>query len=290
MINTKILISDSQYHRIFEQDERIDFSDYHDEDYIDAFFIFFRNWIKNKYGEEIFRYPISNLISRFSKEFIIDNLGENEFRLMTIRAEPTISKYTIPNIVKKLIDKKLYTLPSAYKEERFLDKYSDYLDIFRTQLDLPYFIDLKIEEPKPQKLTTLCVVNFKGWLLYDERYPIKSQRITHNLREYLENYMNIDFGNRAYGQTNLINNGSTFIGIDDWIKKDLKELKKEIKKLPLSKLYLKALRFKADFESAKLDIICIGDIRWNNRQHVKDEIKNFISSKGYGPNLVIDVV
>ena len=52
--------------------EEFDINDYSDEDFVEVFVKYFRNWVKKKHGDEIGGYPMSYLFKKYEDEFLTD--------------------------------------------------------------------------------------------------------------------------------------------------------------------------------------------------------------------------
>ena len=49
--------------------EEFNLNDYSDEDFVEVFVKYFRNWVKKKHGDEIGGYPMSLLFKKYTNEF-----------------------------------------------------------------------------------------------------------------------------------------------------------------------------------------------------------------------------
>lgn len=286
----KIIILESQLNSILEETEEISFSDYTDEDYFDAFFYIFRKWLKKKHGEETFRYPMSYLLNQYSKEFILDTLGQDFLsgRLRDEGDDYRINRWDLPRVVQELVKKKVHNLPSVQKQESFLEKYQSFIDMIVPSLELPNFVNLRLEEKKPQRVTVTPVIGYEEWLKHPERFYTSRGNMEKKFLDYLENFLGVEIGNPAHGQTEILFRNPSRLGEEEWIKQELnKKLKKQIRALPYSQ-NLKAIRFTADDSGGEMKLIFKDMAGWSQRREFKNSVQELLTQEGYGPNLRLE--
>ena len=95
--------------------ERFNINDYSDEDFVEVFVKYFRNWVKKKHGDEIGGYPMSYLFKKYDKEFFTD-IGFDESRHYYGSGAAKFVK-----IGRDIILKQLETLPSLEPNKKFTE-------------------------------------------------------------------------------------------------------------------------------------------------------------------------
>ena len=65
---------------------------------------------------------------------------------------PEIGRWSIQELVTKLIKNNKVQIPTLRKQERFVDKYKNQIPMFIKRLDLPNYISISIEEEKPYEI------------------------------------------------------------------------------------------------------------------------------------------
>jgi len=250
----------------------VDLSEYTDEDFLEVFFEKFRPWIKMTHGDEASTMPMSYLIPKYIKEF-----GQ----LYSAREAYGSTVRKAVSIGQAIVEKGERQLTSLRPQYNFLEKYAKPLKFFMDELNLPDFIQIKLTEPKPYYVKMDVIVDFEELLKYDGDVP-SLDFINGKFRNFLTNYLGIDFGKSSHGGLNFAFPTAVFNKYEErWVKDDLnKIIKKEIKKLP-SASSLRGIKFIPNHSlgSSQLQMLRnSGSYRLGN---VKTEIENLLSSLGY---------
>lgn len=282
--------------------EQTNFDAYDDEDFLDAFFQLFRNYIKRYKGAKSLDYPMSYLLKRYSVDFVKDTLGEDYLKNLTgweegddldeLLQDWVISQYDAKRIVTRAIEQQRYNLPKLVQQERFTEKYKTIIDNFITEgLELPDYVTVVLDEPNPHTFVVKTTVDFQKWIKDPKEVRISSSTIENKLKKFLQDYLGLDFGYIKYGQSEIGGQKIDFVGVDSWVKNELnKKIKKELKTLPDSR-YVKAIRFKEPkYNKAELELVFHSDTRWNSKNDIVKEYKEKLLELGYGPNLEVDKV
>lgn len=232
-----------------DNSNNVDLSEYTDEDFLEVFFEKFRPWIRVTHGEEAATMPMSYLASKYIKEF-----GEIYTPNRTLFGNVTNKAM---HIGRAIVQKGERQLTSLRPEHNFLEKYAKPIKFFVEELNLPDFIQIKFNEPKTYKANMEVIVDFEELLKYDGDIPTLPE-INNKFRNFLTNYLGIDFGKSTHGGLNFtFPNNVTNKYEERWVKDDLnKIIKKEIKKLP-SASYIRGVKFipSHDLRASKLQLL-----------------------------------
>jgi len=255
-----------------ENSPTLDLSEYDNEDFLEVFFSKFRPWVKATHGEEVGTLPMSYLIKKYINEFSQLYMRELPFGNVSSKAV---------RLGKEIVSKGEHQLTSLRPQHNFLEKYAKPLKFFVEDLNLPDFIQIKFNEPKPYRANMEVIVDFEELLKYDGDVP-SLDFINGKFRNFLTNYLGIDFGKSSHGGLNFAFPTAVFNKYEErWVKDDLnKIIKKEIKKLP-SASSLRGIKFIPNHSlgSSQLQMLRnSGSYRLGN---VKTEIENLLSSLGY---------
>jgi len=172
---------------------------YDDSDYIEVFLKFFRPWVKEKHGDEISNYPLSYLVKKYISEFAQD---------FEIDPTSTILGYrdNIRNVAavgKALVQKGKTKLASLQSKEKFTEKYKKQLDFFVNRLELPDFIKLDFIEEIPYNVIGRVRVDWEKLIKYPTDKTFRSNDISRELKNKIENFLGVELGNPTYGQLSL---------------------------------------------------------------------------------------
>jgi hypothetical protein len=250
----------------------LDLSEYDNKDFLEVFFAKFRPWIKATHGDEVGTMPMSYLIKKYIGEFSQLYMRELPFGNFSSKAV---------RLGKEIVSKGEHQLTSLRPQHNFLEKYAKPLKFFVEDLNLPDFIQIKFNEPKPYRANMEVIVDFEELLKYDGDVP-SLDNINGKFRNFLTNYLGIDFGKSSHGGLNFTFPTEVFNKYEErWVKDDLnKIIKKEIKKLP-SASNLRGIKFipNGKLGSSQLQMLRnSGSYRLGN---IKTEIENLLSSLGY---------
>jgi hypothetical protein len=249
---------------------------YDDSDYVEVFLKFFRPWVKEKHGDEIGEYPLSYLVKKYISEFAQD---------LEIDPSDTIMAYrdNIRNasaVGKLLVQKGKTKLASLRSKEKFTEKYKKQLDFFINKLELPDFIKLDFIEEIPYNVIGRIRVDWEKLIKYPTDKSFRANDIYGELKNKIENFLGVEFGNPTYGQLSLTFD-KDYVGVEDWVKKTLnKEIKKEIKSLPRSSI-LHAIRFETSYGDILGGELKLSFKSWTGRNDFKNQVKNLLEELGY---------
>ena len=248
---------------------------YDDSDYIEVFLKFFRPWVKEKHGDEISNYPLSYLVKKYISEFVQD---------FEIDPTSTILGYrdNIRNVAavgKALVQKGKTKLASLQSKEKFTEKYKKQLDFLVNKLELPDFIKLDFIEEIPYNVIGRVRVDWEKLIKYPTDKTFRSNDISRELKNKIENFLGVELGNPTYGQLSLTFN-KAYVGVEDWVKKTLnKEIKKEIRSLPRASI-LHAIKFETDGDKFGGELK-LSFKNWNGRNDFKKQVENLLQELGY---------
>jgi hypothetical protein len=252
----------------------LDLSEYDNEDFLEVFFSKFRPWVKATHGDEAGTLPMSYLIKKYINEFSQLYMRELPFGNVSSKAV---------RLGKEIVSKGEHQLTSLRPQHNFLEKYAKPLKFFVEDLNLPDFIQIKFNEPKPYRANMEVIVDFEEFLKYDGDVP-SLDFINGKFRNFLTNYLGIDFGKSSHGGLNFTFPTAVFNKYEErWVKDDLnKIIKKEIKKLP-SASSLRGIKFIPNHSlgSSQLQMLKHGGGGYYRLGNIKTEIGNLLSSLGY---------
>ena len=258
-------------------------NDYADEDYLEAFLITFRQWITEKLGDESKKYPLSLLLNKYGSEFE-DAIGVKD-SYYGYDDEATYSPYRLKRVARDLVKKGKYVLPNLRAEEKFTEKYKKVISHFLRQMEIPDYVTVKLKEDKPNEITIGADVDFPTMIKQPKYKNINIGNIERKLREYLESYGGVEFGNPTYGKVYMSNDKLNFVGLDEWVKNVLnKKIKKDIKAIAPNLIH--AIRFEAYGGKATLKII-FKDSGWGRRNDAIKKMREYVQSEGYSPDVLV---
>lgn len=252
----------------------VDLSEYDNEDFLEVFFSKFRPWVRATHGDEAGTLPMSYLIKKYIGEF-------SKLYMQDVPWGSVSSKAV--SLGKAIVRKGEHQLTSLRPEYNFLEKYAKPLKFFVEELNLPDFIDIKFNEPKPYRVDMDIIVDFEELLKYDGNI-LSLTEINSRLKQFLTNYLGIDFGKSSHGGLNLTFPQAVTNKYEErWVKDDLnKIIKKEIKKLP-SASYIRGVKFipSNNLTPSKLQLLRpSGSYRFGNSI---SEVQKLLVDLGYGP-------
>ena len=256
------------------------FEGYDNEDFFEVFLNTFRPWVAEKLGEDVKRYPLSYLIKKYGNDF------EKDMGVDTLRgsnSDTYNAQWRIKLTAKELIKKGLYTLPSLGSDVKFTEKYKKVLSHFFENRQLPDYVTISLVEDQPNKVSMKTDVDFQKMVMSDEFRRINTSNILHDLKTFLSDFANVEFGNPVYGQVSLTPDNINYIGIDEWIKKVLnKKLKKEIKEtIPNAARGIHSIRFEVFSGKAQMKIVYKDSVGWNTRSGITNNIRQYLTNLGY---------
>lgn len=258
--------------------EQVNLEGYNDEDFVEVFVNLFRPWVKSKHGDEVGKYPMSYLIKKYVEEFASDN----KIQLQTYYGGGELKR--IVNIGRDIVRKGDHQLPSLNTNTKFTERFKKPLLFLVDNLKLPDFINLQFDEETPNRVRGEIVVDFPK-MIKSSNGPKSPYRISQKLQKSFEDYLGVEFGSPVHGKLDFyLNTTPTYVGLDEWIKKELnKNIKKQIKELPLAERNISSLKFILNTNNIKGEIK-VGwkrDARWGDHHKVKEEVRNILKSMGY---------
>ena len=262
--------------------EQVNLEGYTDEDFVEVFVNLFRPWVKSKHGDEVGKYPMSYLIKKHLEEFASDNKIElQRFYGGDLKK--------IIEIGRQIVRNGAYQLPSLNTNKKFTERFKKPLLFLVDNLNLPDFINLQFDEETPNRVRGEVVVNFPK-LIKSSNSSKSAYRISQKLQKSFEDYLGVEFGSPVHGKLDFyLNTTPIYVGLDEWIKKELnKNIKKQIKELPLAERNISSLKFILNTNHIKGEIK-IGwkrDARWTEHNKVKDEVRNILKSMGYNTDIL----
>jgi|LakMenEpi03Aug12_release.lakeMendotaPanAssembly.Ray.scaffolds.fasta_scaffold266576_2 hypothetical protein len=255
---------------------------YDDEDYVEVFLHYFRPWIRANHGDEIGEYPLSFLVKKYISEFAEAN---------GIRPEEVIYSYrnnltNASNFGKRLVRMGKHKLPSLRSQEKFTDRYKKPLEFFVAQLGLPEFIKLNFIEKTPFNVEVQILIDWEGLIKHQGEETFNTDRIKKEIKDKIQGFLGVEFGNPVHGQLKLEFGRPDFIGVDEWVKQSLnKKIKKEIKTLPNSRV-LHAIRFETLGSSTIGGELKLSFKSWSGRNDFIKNVKELLQSMGYNTNIL----
>ena len=262
--------------------EQVNLEGYTDEDFVEVFVNLFRPWVKSKHGDEVGKYPMSYLIKKHLEEFASDNKIElQRFYGGDLKK--------IIEIGRQIVRNGAYQLPSLNTNKKFTERFKKPLFFLVDNLNVPDFINLQFDEETPNRVRGEVVVNFPK-LIKSSNSSKSAYRISQKLQKSFEDYLGVEFGSPVHGKLDFyLNTTPIYVGLDEWIKKELnKNIKKQIKELPLAERNISSLKFILNTNHIKGEIK-IGwkrDARWTEHNKVKDEVRNILKSMGYNTEIL----
>jgi|688.fasta_scaffold61392_4 hypothetical protein len=258
--------------------EEFNINDYSDEDFVEVFVKYFRNWVKKKHGDEIGGYPMSLLFKKYTNEFLIDVEIPNE----NYYHNSSIVKFA--KIGRDIIRKQLETLPSLTPNEKFTEKYKKQLIYLIKYLNIPDYVKFNIEEKRPNEVSIEFEIDFPSMLISDNIF-VPSQAFN-KLKKYLEDFMGIELGSPSHGLLRL-NYYSRVTGGEEFIREIFnKQIKPNLKKLP-SGSAIHSMKVHVDTDKFTMTLAYKQNSYNSDRQMVKQEIKKYFEKNGFNPNKII---
>ena len=257
-----------------------DLNRYDDNDFSDAFFLLFRNWVGNRLGEEIKKYPFSYLLKKFGQEFLEETFGDKYDKYFPGDRDIAFNRFEISKIGRKLIEVGAHTLPSLRQEEKFTEKYGKHIARLVKTLNLPSFSRLELSEDTPQEVVASLYIDYPSFLKSEEQ-SINEYNFERKFKSMLEDYLGVEFGSPVHGKVNM-----TFTlrleNEDKWVKNVLnKEIKKHIKQMPDGN-YVHSIRFEPKTDKAYMRIVYREDSSRRMHQYeFRNKVREYLRGLGY---------
>ena len=274
----KVIITESQYNLAISKNlvfEAVNLSGYDDEDFIEVFLTYFRPWIKSKHGDEIGGRPFSYLLNTYLKEFCQDMGIDTGF----IRYSSKTSLMSRAGREIVLLGK--HTLPTLRSQKKFSEQHKRGLAIALKMLDLPDYVNIRIEEDEPYEVDIFADVDFAQAakdLSIDSPFTKIQQKMSYQLPRFIEETMGIKRGKPVlgelefHGMTNVLN-------FDEWVKKEGRVFKRAL-----------ADKFPSDYRQLRFNYgnnrpeIKIGFTRYtgfNKKSQISEYLREVLAEKGY---------
>lgn len=252
---------------------------YTELDLYDAFIQIFRNWLKNKIGDEQLKLPFSYLLKKYSKDFLREVLGDYGEKYLDRHYSEGVSPYLIRQLVSDLVSKGVHKLPSLRTDIKITERFKKVIDKFISKLNLPPHVKIELNEERPGEIDGEILVDFQTFLM-DKDNPVNANELNNRFRKFFQDSLGIDLDNPTHGGLEF-NMNRVFVGEDDWIKNVLnKKIKKEIKKIPFGDS-LASVKFSVHTNSANLELRFKSSSDWGPRRGFRDKVKEYLQSLGY---------
>lgn len=286
-MSRKIVITEEKIceiiHLVLEQS--VDLSNYEDEDFFDAYFILFRQWLSEKLGEDAKKYPTSFLLKKYGRKFEreigIDNPETLDDEPENDNLQYHFNRYQIRTLIKSLVDKGKYSLPRIEIEKKFTEKFAKALPSMVERLELPDYVSVEFKEEQPNKVLVKFNIDFPKMVKSTDslgRSYLNANGLLTKLKSYLHNFLGVDFGNPLYGEVEMNTSDINYIGLDEWTKNVLnKKIKKDIKNLPEG-ANIQRVNFEVRSGSATMKFVTRS---WRNREELRAQIKDYLKRNGY---------
>jgi len=265
--------------------EQVNLEGYTDEDFVEVFVNLFRPWVKSNHGDEVGKYPMSYLVKKYIDEFISDiKLDVSDFRY-----ESGLKKFA--RIGREIVRNGIYQLPSLNSNTKFTERFKKHLDYFINNFNSPDYVKFNFTEESPNNVDIESVIDFQKLVKSDNPKAFNTYSFSKHLREYLENYLGVEFGSPVHGNLDLyIASTPKYSGVEDWIKTEFnKNIKKQVKQLPLADRNISSLKFilrTSGRVGAEIKIGWKRDSRWTDQRPVKDSVKELLSNMGYNTEIL----
>lgn len=278
----KIILSESEVvsliKSIMEQDTKFDFSDIDDLDYYDALFFMFRNWVQQNLSDSEKDAPVSYLLDKFGKRFILELMGDGE---LPVDDNFEINRWNIPRIVQGMVKKGKYKFPTKRKQEKFTEKFKKHIDYFINELNLPSWAKINLIENVPYKVDFELELNFPEMIKSEGDESISPYNLERKLKNYVEGYLGVEFGNPNYGHLDLDKKNTKYTGLESWIKNVLnKEIKTKIRALPFGR-NVHSMKFEPREGTSNLKIVFKGHAGWNGKSQFRQDVTKLLDDMGY---------
>jgi len=274
----KVIITESQYNLAISKNlvfEAVNLSGYDDEDFIEVFLTYFRPWIKSKHGDEIGGRPFSYLLNTYLKEFCQDMGIDTGF--IRYSSKTSLMSRACREIV--LLGK--HTLPTLRSQKKFSEQHKRGLDIALKMLDLPDYVNIRIEEDEPCEVDVFADVDFAQAakdLSIDSPFTKIQQKMSYQLPRFIEETMGIKRGKPVlgelefHGMTNVLN-------FDEWVKKEGRVFKRALAdKFPSD---YRQLRFNYGNNRPEIKIGFTRYAGWNKKSQISEYLRELLAEKGY---------
>lgn len=279
----KLRLSESELvsliHSIMEEDNTVDFNYVDDLDYYDALFIIFRNWVNTNVPDSEKDAPISYLLEKYGKKFILELIGDDP---VISNDNFEISRWSIPRIVQAMVKKGLHKLPTKRKYEKFTERFKKPIKYFMDELNLPSWANIELIEDSPYKVHFKVVLDFPEMMKSEESRKVYSSTFEREFRNFAEGFLGVDFGNPNHGHLDMNKLVTEFKNLDSWVKNVLnKEIKTKIRSLPYGR-HVHSMKFEPGENMSNLKIAFKSTAPWNaNKSDFKQQVTKLLNDLGY---------
>ena len=262
--------------------EEVSLKDYTTEDFVDVYITIFKNWIKEKYGEQEIKYPFSYLKKKYEDEF---------FKFYDLRKVTYGGQYTMmANAGKEFVEMSLHSydqVPST--DSSWFDKSINQRTwkAIEDKFKFPSYMNVEVVETRPRNLELDINVNFLDYIKSTESnpYPTGYQLIT-EIQKFMKKYGGVKFGNPLHGDLKLTERFYRFNGEEDWFNTAFKkEIKPKLKKEVNSRAY-RGLKYEIKNGKPTITVLFTG-YSCSDKDEAHEEVRKIIRDLGYTNNLII---
>jgi hypothetical protein len=265
----------------------MDLHDLSDSDLVDAFIFHFRQWCKNKFGDNLNK-PFSYLFSYHGVKYLKEIGALEDISDFINKDGANITMWQMASLGKHLIKNGHVKIERPVAAKEFLKNNEKKLEIIFKKLPLPKFFKFTFSEPNPNNLYINIDFDFDDYLKHDGRINLSPHSYEIIIKDALDKYLGVQFGKASHGKIYMVVSLPYLQErFEDWKKNVFnKKIKPQITKLPNTK-NISSYRFKLD-NSLKLHLGEKGSSTWNGYRMGKQEVRTLLDSLGYKQNLYIE--
>lgn len=262
--------------------EEIDISDYTNEDLIDVFLTVFKNWIKEKHGDDIIKYPVSYLLNKYEDDFLKElGLNKKDFSGST--------SYRLSRIGRELVTRAMFAYESVPKTDKSwfdIPVNKRIWDTMISRLDIPPYMTVDVNELRPRYLKVAISADFVEMI--KSKIPLKYKTVdslTGEIERFLKEYGGVQLGNPSHGKLQIVDGYYTMDGFYEWEKKELPLLKKELRSAAKN---VKSIKYEWDNyygPTLKVTYNHRRSLGWTERYEDVKKMEEVLRSKGYFENI-----
>lgn len=261
-----------------EENTEFDFSDIDDLDYYDALFFLFRNWVQQNLSDSEKNAPISYLLEKYGKRFVLELMGEG---VISPEEDFEINKWNIPRIVQDMVKKGVYKFPTKRKEQKFTERFDKHIKYFIKELELPSWAKINLYENVPYKVDFELELDFPEMIKSEGEETISPHTLERKFKNYVEGYLGVEFGNPNYGHLDLDKKNTKFSNLESWVKNVLnKEIKTKIRALPYGR-NIHSMKFEPMAGTSVLKIVFKSQASWNGKSQFRQDVDKLLKDMGY---------
>jgi hypothetical protein len=263
--------------------EEIDITDYANEDFIDVFVTIFKKWVRENHGNEIIKYPFSYLLNKYEDSFLKDlGLDRSKYR--------DVVSSRIAQVGKDLVLRSMFAYESVPKTDKSwfdVPVNKRIWDTMITRLDIPPYMIVNVNEIRPRDLRISADINFVDMI--KSSVPLKYKYIedlTEEIKDFLKKYGGVKFGNPAHGNLRIVDGHSDASGFNEWEKKELPNLKKELR--TVAEPVVKSIKYEWTRRYGPTLLVTYNrrvNSGWTERYEALSKMKQLLADKGYSENL-----